>query len=139
MLPLRSGPVRLPQGRGCWPLACAAAARPPRVRAQQGPAVQVITFFLLFVGGLWAYHVYLALTNQTTYEASFRDRVPYLKDVPEATWPFSHGLAGNLHSFCCASGPQKYTLSGYARSASAASERPGRARAWLCCVAAGVL
>lgn len=72
--------------------------------------VQVIGFFMLFVGGLWLYHLYLALTNQTTYEASFRDRVPYLKDVPEHTWPFSQGLRGNARTFCCARGPQKHVL-----------------------------
>ena len=72
--------------------------------------MQVIAFFMIFVGGLWLYHLYLALTNQTTFEASFRDRVPYLKEVPEAAWPFSQGLVGNLKLFCCATGPQRHVL-----------------------------
>ena len=74
------------------------------------PAVQVTLFFLLFVGGLLLYHIYLALTNQTTYEASFRDRVPYLKDLPEGSWPFSEGIAANARLFCCSASPQVHVL-----------------------------
>jgi hypothetical protein len=72
--------------------------------------VQVLLFFFLFVGGLWLYHAYLACTNQTTYEASFRDRVPYLKNLPEHTWPFSHGVASNLREFFLRRAPVAYRL-----------------------------
>jgi hypothetical protein len=71
---------------------------------------QVLFFFFLFVGGLWLYHAYLACTNQTTYEASFRDRVPYLKNLPEHTWPFSRGVAANLYEFFCRREPVVYRL-----------------------------
>lgn len=72
--------------------------------------LQVLVLFSLFVTSLWLYHMYLAFTNQTTYEASFRDRVPYLKDLPEHTLPFSHSLRGNLHQFCFPDPKAVYTL-----------------------------
>lgn len=83
---------------------------PPSAQARAPRYAQVLLFFLLFVGGLWLYHAYLACTNQTTYEAAFRGRVPYLKNVPEHTWPFSHGVAANLRQFFCLRAPPAYHL-----------------------------
>jgi palmitoyltransferase len=72
--------------------------------------MQALFLFLLFVGGLWLYHIYLAFTNQTTYESSFRDRVPYLKDLPEHVWPFSRGVKENLRQFCWPPHNMVYTI-----------------------------
>eukprot|EP00892_Ulva_mutabilis_P005965 jgi/Ulvmu1/3740/UM173_0013.1 len=73
-------------------------------------AMLALLLFFLFVGGLWLYHVYLALTNQTTYEASFRDRVPYLKDLPEHHLPFSSSVIINLRQFCMPDPETVYTI-----------------------------
>lgn len=72
--------------------------------------LQALLLFYLFVFGLWLYHVYLALTNQTTYEASFRDRVPYLKDLPEHHLPFSSSVGMNLRQFCMPDPETIYTI-----------------------------
>lgn len=72
--------------------------------------MQALLLFYLFVFGLWLYHVYLALTNQTTYEASFRDRVPYLKDLPEHHLPFSSSVSMNLRQFCMPDPETVYTI-----------------------------
>jgi hypothetical protein len=100
------------------------------------PLLQVIAFFMLFVGGLLIYHTYLVLTNQTTYEASYRDRVPYLKDVPEHVRPFSRGVVRNLHSFCVCKRPLKFTLEDFQStsdpgcSGSTSEEVPTTRRCW---------
>lgn len=72
--------------------------------------MQVLILFSIFVASLWLYHMYLAFTNQTTYEASFRDRVPYLKDLPEHTLPFSQSLQSNLKQFCFPDPNAVYTI-----------------------------
>jgi palmitoyltransferase len=88
-----------------------------------GQLLQVLGFFLLFVGGMLIYHTYLALTNQTTYEASYRDRVPYLKDVPEQIRPFSRGITKNLWSFFCAKRPLKFSLEDFRGTSDAGASR----------------
>eukprot|EP01018_Ginkgo_biloba_P016429 Gb_28049 [translate_table: standard] len=44
---------------------------------------------------------YLVLTNQTTYEAVRRRRIPYFRGIPDGVHPFSKGLLRNIYSFCC--------------------------------------
>jgi palmitoyltransferase len=52
-----------------------------------------------FLITLLAFHSYLIMTNQTTYELTRRKRIPYLKGLPDKAHPFSKGLKANVYSF----------------------------------------
>ena len=65
-------------------------------------AALVAGAFCLFLGALLGFHSYLAATNQTTWEVSRRDHVPYLRNVPRGVAPFSRGSAWrNVPEMCC--------------------------------------
>lgn len=51
-------------------------------------------------GGLFVFHTFLALTNQTTWEVYAHSRVPYLKGIDEDVMPFDEGIRKNLFLFC---------------------------------------
>eukprot|EP01118_Nematostelium_gracile_P008101 TRINITY_DN2666_c0_g1_i1.p1 TRINITY_DN2666_c0_g1~~TRINITY_DN2666_c0_g1_i1.p1 ORF type:complete len:302 (-),score=41.74 TRINITY_DN2666_c0_g1_i1:22-927(-) len=61
--------------------------------------ILLIFFFLPF--GLLIFHVYLMITNQTTWETTKRQRISYLKDLSESTFPFDEGIMRNTYLFCC--------------------------------------
>jgi palmitoyltransferase len=56
-----------------------------------------------FLITLLAFHSYLIMTNQTTYELTRRKRIPYLRGLPDKAHPFSKGLKANVYSFCSTS------------------------------------
>jgi len=77
-----------------------------------GPVCMSIALFIfiLFVGSLLGFHVYLIVTNQTTWEVSSRDKISYLEGVPHNVYPFSHGPMRDAREFCCSPPPPRYTL-----------------------------
>eukprot|EP00898_Chlorokybus_atmophyticus_P004843 jgi/Chlat1/535/Chrsp103S00013 len=50
----------------------------------------------LFVAGLWLFHSYLALSNQTTWEVTSGPSISYLRNAPSNVAPFNHGVLNNL-------------------------------------------
>ncbi|KAH9559323.1 hypothetical protein CY35_06G052600 [Sphagnum magellanicum] len=56
-----------------------------------------------FLITLLAFHSYLIMTNQTTYELTRRKHIPYLKGLPDKAHPFNKGLKANVYSFCSTS------------------------------------
>lgn len=77
-----------------------------------GPVCMSITLFIfiMFVGSLLGFHLYLIVTNQTTWEVSSRDKISYLRGVPNNVYAFSHGPVRDTKEFCCAPPPPRYTL-----------------------------
>jgi palmitoyltransferase len=65
---------------------------------------------IMFVGGLFAFHMYCAVTNQTTWEVSKRDTISYLEGVPPNVHPFDRGWRTNLEAFCCKPPPKKHVM-----------------------------
>lgn len=59
--------------------------------------VLFVMFWLPF--GLWGFHTYLILTNQTTWEVTKRRKISYLQEVPEEEFPFDIGFFGNFKEF----------------------------------------
>jgi palmitoyltransferase len=57
--------------------------------------------FILFVGSLLGFHVFLMLSNQTTWEVSSKEKITYLRRVPQNVYPFSKGPARDCAQFCC--------------------------------------
>jgi palmitoyltransferase len=52
--------------------------------------------FIFFTGTLLAYHTFLVLSGQTTWEHSRKHNISYLKVYPVGVMPFYEGLWGNL-------------------------------------------
>ena len=77
-----------------------------------GPVCMSIALFIfiLFVGSLLGFHVYLIVTNQTTWEVSSRDKISYLAGVPHNVYAFSRGPMRDAREFCCSPPPPRYTL-----------------------------
>ena len=77
-----------------------------------GPVCMSITLFIfiMFVGSLLGFHLYLIVTAQTTWEVSSRDKISYLRGVPNNVYAFSHGPVRDTKEFCCAPPPPRYTL-----------------------------
>ena len=46
-------------------------------------------FLVLFVGGLWIFHTWLACTNMTSYEFMRSDRIDYLQGTKDFDLPYS--------------------------------------------------
>lgn len=59
--------------------------------------VMFILFWLPF--GLWLFHTFLIITNQTTWEVTKRRKITYLQEVPEDEFPFDIGCFGNIKEF----------------------------------------
>ena len=51
---------------------------------------------IIFTGILLAYHTYLVLSGQTTWEHSSRMRITYLQPYKHGQMPFYLGLWGNV-------------------------------------------
>ena len=64
----------------------------------------VLYFMVLFVGSLWGFHTWLALTNTTSYEFMRNDRIDYLRGTRDFDLPYSAGVLNNLRMFCCNDG-----------------------------------
>ena len=68
----------------------------------------IVGLFTLMVTALLGFHSYLALANLTTCkchagEVASWEKISYLKQWPrDYGSPFSRGLLGNLHFYCCA-------------------------------------
>ena len=64
-------------------------------------AITVMCIFWLMTGLLTCYHLYLAITNQTTWEQSSWKRITYLKDLPQSKGsPFSSPtIIGNIRQY----------------------------------------
>lgn len=52
--------------------------------------------FMIFTGVLLAYHTYLILSGQTTWEHSSRFMITYLKPYSHGQMPFFKGIGGNV-------------------------------------------
>jgi len=60
----------------------------------------IIVFPLFFVSlGLFVFHCYLALTNQSTWEVVKRHKITYLKDLDHDVLPFDRGFVQNIRDF----------------------------------------
>ena len=79
-------------------------------------------FVLLFVNflliicmlvpvGLFVFHVYLMLTNQTSWEVNKRSKISYLKELPESVFPFSEGIVKNTIGFWCGNEKKEWEIS----------------------------
>src|SRR5438552_1816274 len=55
--------------------------------------------FFFIPSGLFVYHTYLCMTNQTTWEASKRHKITYLMNLPYDVIPFDRGLFNNIVEF----------------------------------------
>jgi len=63
--------------------------------------VTVVSGFSVFLpSGLFFYHFFLMLTNQTSWEFSKRNKITYLREVPETYFPFDAGIIKNICWFC---------------------------------------
>ncbi|KAH3791383.1 hypothetical protein DPMN_144868 [Dreissena polymorpha] len=51
--------------------------------------------------GLLAFHTYLMINGQTTWEASSRERITYLKYLENEFNPFDEGCLSNIYYFMC--------------------------------------
>eukprot|EP00899_Mesostigma_viride_P020110 jgi/Mesvir1/280/Mv13614-RA.2 len=54
---------------------------------------------LLFITGLFLFHTFLLLTNQTTWEVASTQGVTYMSGVPDNVRPFSLGVFRNIRQF----------------------------------------
>ncbi|CAI5459881.1 unnamed protein product [Closterium sp. Yama58-4] len=57
----------------------------------------------VFLAILVCFHTHLILTAQTTYEATRKHRISYLRSVPGDVHPFSQGACRNVLHLCCLS------------------------------------
>jgi len=64
----------------------------------------VLYILVIFVGSLWGFHTWLALTNTTSYEFMRNDRIDYLRGTKDFDLPYSAGVVNNLRMFCCNDG-----------------------------------
>eukprot|EP00946_MAST-07B_sp_MAST-7B-sp1_P004854 g4854.t1 len=64
----------------------------------------ILYIFVLFVGSLWLFHSWLALTNTTSYEFMRNSKIDYLQGTRDFDLPYSHGVKDNLRMFCCNDG-----------------------------------
>jgi len=69
------------------------------VNAHAFVTVILLYFLLLFVGGLYVFHSFLACSCITTYEFMRSERIDYLKGTRDFDLPYSRGLGGNLKFF----------------------------------------
>eukprot|EP01016_Furgasonia_blochmanni_P047395 TRINITY_DN6960_c0_g1_i3.p1 TRINITY_DN6960_c0_g1~~TRINITY_DN6960_c0_g1_i3.p1 ORF type:complete len:591 (-),score=136.28 TRINITY_DN6960_c0_g1_i3:87-1793(-) len=64
--------------------------------------VLTISFFLVMVGMLIGYHVFLMVSNLTTWENLSWHKISYLREWPEeAGSPFDTGMKDNVMYYCC--------------------------------------
>lgn len=63
--------------------------------------ILLLTFFT--TGLLFAYHSYLMLCGQTTWEQAYRHRISYLKELDDVHNPFDEGCCSNTYRFVCGS------------------------------------
>ncbi|CAI6007296.1 unnamed protein product [Closterium sp. NIES-65] len=80
---------------------------PPGTRLEHQLSALAFTALLLplavFLAILVCFHTHLILTAQTTYEATRKHRISYLRSVPGDVHPFSQGACRNVLHLCCLS------------------------------------
>ncbi|EAR97955.2 DHHC zinc finger protein (macronuclear) [Tetrahymena thermophila SB210] len=68
--------------------------------SQEYGAFAVLSFVLfilfLFTGVLCAYHTFLILTNQTTWEHVKKNKISYIAKMPKGFYPFNQGVFQNI-------------------------------------------
>lgn len=75
------------------------------------PIIIIVSFFTFMVTCLIAYHSYLAIVNQTTWENVSWEKISYLKNSEKKRGsPFSKGIRFNLWFYCWKKYPENYTL-----------------------------
>jgi hypothetical protein len=74
---------------------------PSWLRSNGLPLILFLVLFLHWVMliSLVVSHAYLAITNQTTWEAMRKSSISYLRGVPQGVFPFSRGACWNLKTF----------------------------------------
>ena len=101
-----------------------------------GPVIMsfVLFLFILFVGGLFGFHVFCVFTNQTTWEISRKQKISYLKGVPNNVYAFDKGPARNAFDFCCAPPPARYQMKSLQELRQfSKKETIWENRYWVCC------
>ena len=101
-----------------------------------GPVIMcfVLFLFILFVGGLFGFHVFCMATNQTTWEVASKRKISYLKGVPDNVYAFDRGFARNVREFCCAPPPARYEMRSLRELRQfSAKETIWENRYWVCC------
>ena len=101
-----------------------------------GPVIMsfVLFLFILFVGGLFGFHVFCVFTNQTTWEISSKQKISYLKGVPNNVYAFDKGPARNAFDFCCAPPPARYQMRSLQELRQfSKKETIWENRYWVCC------
>jgi hypothetical protein len=80
--------------------------------------VMVMQFIMLVLMcipfGLFWFHLFLIITNQTTWEVTKRHKISYLMNLNGFSSPFDEGCCFNLKQFCCdmPSGPIDWKIKG---------------------------
>ena len=72
------------------------------------PATMLLFVLIFFPSGLLVFHLNLMATNTTTWESARRDRISYLRALPDGVNPFSKGVWSNSAAFCCGPKPQDF-------------------------------
>ena len=101
-----------------------------------GPVIMsfVLFLFILFVGGLFGFHVFCVATNQTTWEISSKQKISYLKGVPDNVYAFDRGPLRNARDFCCAPPPARYEMRSLRELRQfSKKETIWENRYWVCC------
>ncbi|GAM25291.1 hypothetical protein SAMD00019534_084660, partial [Acytostelium subglobosum LB1] len=93
----------------------------------------VLTFASSFMPfGLLCYHIYLIVTNQTSWEAQKYDRITYLKRCKGMPYPFSKGVTKNIASFWTENkGSPYWTLPSPADIQRYKDDKKRRTQTWL--------
>jgi len=61
----------------------------------------VIGLLIIMVGCLATCHIYLVLTNLTTWESISWHRITYLQNLESEVSPFSRSVLSNIAAYCC--------------------------------------
>jgi palmitoyltransferase len=71
----------------------------------------LLAIFIVMVGGLIGFHLYLASINLTTWEFLSWNKISYLKGLDKQLGsPFSNGIVSNLYNNCCRRIPKYFIV-----------------------------